>query len=633
MLKFAALASAALLALLAVPLQAQPSDAAPLPLSEIQPGQTGEVWTVFQGNKIEPFAVQVTGVLHNALGPGKSLIVCELTDPRVQKMGAVAGMSGSPLYIDGKLAGALSYQIQRFETVRFAGFTPIGDLMEVSEIDSKTPRPISPHGGELIPLDRDNDSDPAKKSTHGSSHSARSASSAQTRDAGRFASGIASPIPSSTGLDGFAPLTPVFALGGISPQVAALFAEDFRALGLNTTALGGHTNASVNSSPSAALSTSGPGTPAPLHPGSAVAVALATGDITLAGTGTVSHVNGNRILAFGHPMLGLGDVELPMARAEILTILPSALNSFKLSNTGEVIGTISQDRLSAIYGEIGPKPAMLPVVVKTPGRTLNFSTVRHDRLAPMIAAAGLSQAVLGSNENGLAEGFHITTTITYPGGRTLATDTIFAGPQGFSAGLSQFIRRLAASLSNPIANVFPDALSFVVETLPRNPAANLDLIQVSRTRLQPGDDLLVTLTVRDYQGEPVRETISIPVRSDWLGKRLELLVMRGEALERVTGRPDMVSVSQIRSFDSYLDLMSDKRRDDGLYVVVAERAGAFIDQTQLTLDYPGSVERIARGSDETRFQKRDVLVPLWEQHLFPGKLLDVSHRRPLQVSE
>jgi hypothetical protein len=624
MFKFAALASV-LLALSAFRLHAQPETAAPLPLSEIQPGQTGEVWTVFQGDKIEPFAVKVTGVLHNALGPGKSLIVCELTDPRVQKMGAVAGMSGSPLYIDGKLAGALSYQIQRFETVRFAGFTPIGDLMEVSEIDSKNPRPISPHDkSELIPLDHDADRDPAKKSPHVSTPS-----TAAPRSASR--SSPLYPPPSS---DGFAPLTPVFSLGGISPQVAALFADDFRALGLNTTALGGHTNASASASASVSgIENRESKIKNPLKPGSAVAVALATGDITLAGTGTVSHVNGNHILAFGHPMLGLGDVELPMASAEILTILPSALNSFKLSNTGEVIGTISQDRLSAIYGEIGPKPPMLPVVVKTPGRSLNFSTVRHDRLAPMIAAAGLSQAVLGSNENGLAEGFHITTTITYPGGRTLSTDTLFAGPQGFSAGLSQFIRRLSASLSNPIAEVFPDALSFVVETLPRNPAGNLDLIQVSRTRLQPGDDLLVTLTVRDYQGEPVRENITIPVRSDWLGKRLELLVMRGDALERVTGRPDMVSVSQIRSFDSYLDLMSDKRRDDGLYVVVAERSSAFLDQTQLTLDYPGSVERIARGSDETRFQKREVLVPLWEQHVFPGKLLEASHRRPLQVSE
>src|SRR6186713_332730 len=110
---------------------AQPADAPIFPLDELKPGQQGEVWTVFQGTKPEPFSVEVTGVLRNALGPGKSLIVCQLTDPRVQKMGAVAGMSGSPLYIEGKLAGALSYQIQRFETVRHAGFTPAADLDEV----------------------------------------------------------------------------------------------------------------------------------------------------------------------------------------------------------------------------------------------------------------------------------------------------------------------------------------------------------------------------------------------------------------------------------------------------------------------------------------------------------------------
>ena len=100
---------------------AQPVPGDTLPLADIKAGQRGEVWTVFQGTKPEPFAVEVTGIIQNALGPGKSIILCRLTDPRVQNMGAVAGMSGSPLYIDGRFAGALSYQIQRFETVRFAG--------------------------------------------------------------------------------------------------------------------------------------------------------------------------------------------------------------------------------------------------------------------------------------------------------------------------------------------------------------------------------------------------------------------------------------------------------------------------------------------------------------------------------
>src|SRR5665213_3162248 len=121
------LASAATAAL------AQPVTGEVMPLSDIRAGQKGEVWTVFQGTRPEAFSVEVTGVVLNALGPGKSIILCRLTVPRVQEMGAVAGMSGSPLYIDGRFAGALSYQMQRFETVHFAGFTPAADMAEVGD--------------------------------------------------------------------------------------------------------------------------------------------------------------------------------------------------------------------------------------------------------------------------------------------------------------------------------------------------------------------------------------------------------------------------------------------------------------------------------------------------------------------
>ena len=119
-------------------LSAQPAwdlaDESIMQVDEIKQGMAGEVRTVFQGTRIESFSVRVTGILNNGLGPGKDLIICELTDPRVQASGAVAGMSGSPLYINGRLAGALSYQLQRFETVRFAGFTPIRDMLEVGSI-------------------------------------------------------------------------------------------------------------------------------------------------------------------------------------------------------------------------------------------------------------------------------------------------------------------------------------------------------------------------------------------------------------------------------------------------------------------------------------------------------------------
>lgn len=575
----------------------QPVDAPLISIDELHAGQTGVVWTVFQGKEPEPFSVEVTGVIRNALGPGKSLILCKLTDARVQNMGAVAGMSGSPLYIDGKLAGALSYQIQKFETVRYAGFTPIADLVEVSQLDKGGKVPTS---GGFIPLDRDS----RARSTTNNAPTSRGGNDETS---------------------GFTPLTPMFALGGVAPSVVSLFGNEFHELGLNVTAVGGSSGSGTTLSQADAMKQ--------LSPGAAVAVALATGDITLAGTGTVSRIEGNRVLAFGHPLMSLGNVDLPMALADIIAILPSSLNSFKISNTGAVIGTISQDRLSAIYGEVGRTPDMLPIEVKTPGRTLHFSSVRHDRLTPMIAAMGLSQAVLGSNENGLAEGFRICSTVTYPDGQKLNTDAVYAGPQGFTAGLDGFIRRLAAGLRNPIADIFPASIAFEVEPLSRNPVATLDMVQLSRTRVSPGDTLTATLGVRDFQGAPTQQTVQVAIPAEWTGKKLEVIVASGEELDKLAGRPDAVSVAQIRSFAAYLDLLRQERRSDGMYVAVVERANAFLDQTRVTLDYPGSVERIARSADESRFQKREVLVPLWETHILPGKVIETTVRRTFQVVE
>jgi hypothetical protein len=267
---------------------AQPHNAPLIKLDDLQPGMKGEVWTVFKGSNPEPFGVQVTGILRNALGPGKSMILCELTDERVQSMGAVAGMSGSPLYIDGKLAGVLAYQIQRFETVRYAGFTPINDMLEISALpagrDTFAPTPIPIKGG----------------------RNARSGSL-------------------STGVT---PLSPAFSVGGLSPEVSALLGNQFQPLGLSINALGGSDGGDSGSEISDLTALPS------LQPGGVVAVALAVGDITIAGTGTVSHVDGNRVLAFGHPMMSLGATELPMASAEVVTILPSQLNSIKVSNTG-----------------------------------------------------------------------------------------------------------------------------------------------------------------------------------------------------------------------------------------------------------------------------------------------------------
>jgi hypothetical protein len=557
-----------------------------MPLGDLRPGQKGEVWTVFRGTTPEPFAVQVTGVVHNALGPGKSLIICELTDPRVQNMGAVSGMSGSPLYVEGRLAGALSYQIQRFETVRHAGFTPVDDLEEVRARAS--------------------------------------------RPAGALAA--SEPLPRDAATEPYRPMQPVFSLGGLSPVVMDLFAPKFAALGLNTTGLGGSTTSGSADAASPAEST------AELRPGAAVAVALATGDITLSGTGTVSRVQGRQVTAFGHPMMSLGDVALPMCAAEIVTILPSQMQSLKVANTGRVIGTVTQDRLSAISGTLGAGPEMtqVEVTVRPNGaapRTLRFSVARQQQLTPTLVAAGVTQSIMGSNDGGFANGFRLKSDVSFPAAPRVALQSIYSGPQGFAQGLNEFVQGLAANLQNPYAKTFPDRVTFSIEPLETNPQVTLDLFQLSRAQAAPGQTVQAIIGWRDWQGAAHRETIDLPIDPSWAGRQLEVVLASGRALDELTGRPRMIAAAELRSFEAYLAAIRDDRPTDGVCLAVVQRATLFSDQTVGSPEVPGSIERIARAADETRFRRREALLPLWEKHILPGKLLITLMRRPLTVLE
>jgi hypothetical protein len=559
-----------------------------MPLADIRAGQHGEVWTVFQGTKPEPFAVEVTGVVLNALGPGKSIILCRLTDPRVQDMGAVAGMSGSPLYIDGKFAGALSYQLQRFETVRYAGFTPEADMAEVGDRVAAPAASGQPAG-------------PAEPSAPSASDSGST----------------------------FRPMAPVFALGGVSPRTASIMAPEFATLGLGIVAVGGSSQGqeAAAAQPAAAL-----------LPGDAVSVALTTGDITLAGTGTVSCVEGNRVTAFGHPMLGLGDVQLPMCSADVVAILPSTMESYKLANIGPVIGCITQDRLSAVSGLLGAGPEMTDVQVLTgkvsaPQRTIHFQVVRDRRVAPMIMLTGVVEGVFGSNDSESAEGFKIVSTVSFSPTQQISREVVYAGQQGFMAGLYEFLVGLSAELQNPFEKALPTAVQFRIEPLEDNPAVTVERFQVSRTTLRAGETLQVTLGWRNFQGAEDAKTVDIPVDPSWTGKTLEVIVAPGRVLDELTGHGRMFRPGQLRSFDAYLDAMKDTRPEDGLCIAVVEKSALFFDQAVSTPDAPASIERIAGDADAARFQRRDALVPLWETRVLQGKVSFTDFHRTVRVVE
>lgn len=575
-------------ALFAAEPAAPPPRAPLLPLDELKPGMKGEVWTVFRGTHPEPFTVEVAGVVRNALGPGKSLILCQLTDERVQNMGAVAGMSGSPLYIGGRLAGALAYQVQKFETVRYAGFTPIADLLEVGRKAEATAA--------------------ARAADSNEAHLARLGTN---RD------------------EALQPLSPVFTFGGVSPAVVDWLTPEFTSLGMRVSALGGQMAPGAEPTGPAADQ---------LQAGDAVAVAVATGDITLAATGTVSYVDGRNVLAFGHRMMGLGDVSLPMARAEIVTILPSNQSSLKVANTGAIIGTIDQDRLSAVAGELGVKPPMIPidVYVSGPGatpRALHFSAAKHPQLTPLAVGTGAAQAVLGSNDAGFSNGFRLQAEFVFPQHENVMSTAVFSGPTGVKQGLTDFMQDVSSLLQNPYAEVFPARIEVHVTPLEHNPLTTLEYVQLSRAVVAPGGTLDVTIGWRDFQGTPGREVLHVPVDPAWQGKELNVIVANGGTLDQMTGRPGMIAAAQLRGFDAYLDFVRRARPTDGLYVAVVENAKLFVDQTHITRDLPGSLARIASQADQTRYQVQKAVVPLWETRALAGRLVPGLARKAFTVGD
>ena len=281
-------------------------------------------YTVFEGVNPEPMGVQILGVLKDAIGPGQDMILARLTGEKAEYTGVVAGMSGSPVYIDGRLVGAVSYRIGQFSKEPIAGITPIEQMLEVRDRSVTAMRVAS--------ANREADSSAALRNDK------------QSADRqGVSAGGVVTPIE-----------TPLV-FGGFSQATVDRFGDRFRALGMTPVAgLGGAAAAGTKQ-------------PEPIVPGSAVSAVLVRGDLSISGTCTVTYVDPTQLLACGHPITQFGPVAMPMTKAEVVATLASPLNAFKIINTTETVGEFTEDRASAILGRFGETARMIPVSVDVVG--------------------------------------------------------------------------------------------------------------------------------------------------------------------------------------------------------------------------------------------------------------------------
>lgn len=350
-----------------------------LPLSDVRAGMKGTGRTVFSGTTIEEFQAEVLGVIENA-APGQSIIIARLSGGPLEKTGVIQGMSGSPVYVDGKLMGAVALGFA-FSKEPICGIRPIEEMLAVGD------GPEAP-----------------------ASNQAR----VRLGDTG-VENVFSAPDGISAGSLQLLPIRTPIQLSGFTESTLAHFSPIAAKLGLELAQ-----GFSGGSPPASA----GVGT-AP-EPGSMISIQLMRGDMQVAADGTVTHVDGNRIRAFGHRFLAVGSTQLPFARSEVITLLPNLSTSFKITKSGEHLGVIQQDRSVAVAGELGVQPNLAPFrihVKRQPAsgnatleRTYQMEMARDPFLAPLLIQMALFSAVDATERSAGAATLGVDATLRFQNG-------------------------------------------------------------------------------------------------------------------------------------------------------------------------------------------------------------------------
>jgi hypothetical protein len=514
-----ALCLALAIALLPFGLAAQSNET--LPLDQVRPGMQGYAYTIFAGDQVEKFDLEVIGVMPNFLGPQQSIILVQLKGPKVERTGVVAGMSGSPVYLDGKLAGALSLKLGIFTKDPIAGVTPIADVV----------RPPVQSGAQQFPLPLE--------------------TSAAQKTAPTFS------IPAGSSL---APIEAPLIFSGFQPATLQQFAPQIQSYGF-VAAQGG---------------TSAP-RPDDGHivPGDMAGMVLVQGDASINSACTVTAVQADRVFLCGHPFLNLGDVQIPLARSRVLTTLSSDLASTKIVNVGGSIGTITGDHLTAVTGKLGAPPPMVPldlsVTTKVGEKKLHFEIINHPKLTPLLVAITTFNGLTQNAIYGEGTTLHLAGEIRLRGRQPVQIENTYAPGDAFVPdGLP-----IALSVQNIFTRLFVNTfevpevehIALHVESVPGRQSFTIDSAWLEKGEAAPGETLRVRVLLHPYRGTGriVETTVRVPDQIA-RGAALRILVTDGDTLNRASRGFAFGGSGGPSGLDQLIAVLNRERRNDRLYV-------------------------------------------------------------------
>ena len=506
-----------------------------LRFSEVRTGMKGTGKTVFHGETVESFDVEIVGLLPN-IGPGQNLILGRCTGGPLAQTGILAGMSGSPVTIDGKLVGAIAYS-WGFAKESIAGITPIEEMFSVGERDHATARRARPAGA--LPWDE-----------------ARARLRAPSALGSFFVSRLGALAPRPAGASTSIPLS----VSGIGSAGLARIAPDLAQAGF------------------VALQASGAGTKpapatAPIQPGSAVGVQLVRGDVDMTATGTVTWVEGDALYAFGHPLYGLGDVDFPLTAARVETLLPSLERSAKIAVPLAGAGAFRQDRASGIFGRLGAAPSMVPVRLQlTDGsevrRTYAFDLVDDPLLTPLLLYVAMN-GIFGTIERTFGSAtirLDEASVIKVEGVEDIRLDNLFAGDGATSdaSGLSAFLLYLVMNNAWSTPHVTGVNLILDYDREPRT--AVVRRVTLDRYRVKAGGSVTARVVLSPYRGADRVLTREIEIPEETPAGMLSLQIGDAASMNRVE---DIDGPIVPRSLDQLVTLVNRLRRNDRVYIVAS----------------------------------------------------------------
>jgi len=532
--------AAAVFLLLAASLPAA-DDGGVIPIDQIHPGMKGVAYTIFSGDTVEPMDLEVIGILRNALGPKQDVILVQMHGEKVEHSGVVAGMSGSPVYFNGKLAGALSLKLGIFTKEAIGGVTPIANMYDIQNALPTAPAPF-----------------PATPTQTSGPQAFDGAAAREMKVAIPAEFSQRAPLGAGNYLT---PIETPLVATGITPAALAQFGSQFAALGMETV-MGGTTPPSPED--------------ANLKPGDMVGMQLVGGDLSLTAGCTVTAIVGDRVFACGHPLFGFGSSSLPLLRGHVVMTLNSAMSSTKIMSTSGVIGTLTEDRTTAVMGRLGAAPPMIPleVSIATPQeeKHFHFDVAEVRQLTPVLVALATVNGI--STNTAYSEGttLEVSGTIDLKGHPPAKIEDYYAPTDAPAPGGIQVafdvLNIFTQIYNNPYEPAHVQKITLDVKLVPERRSASIESAWSEKSEVEPGETIRVKVLLRPYRGEPFIQEVPVTIPPQASRGPLQLLVCDAETLNRTTQAFGISS--QLSGLDELVALLNRERHNDRLYAALLQ---------------------------------------------------------------